>query len=94
MTKLINMLNIRNNTLCMVVEVHLRYIAPVANLEVKDCLGDFHEHVNQIRCLLSTMQFFFESHNLYETTQSQLGITFALPSLDIVTRQSLTFTII
>lgn len=49
MTKLTNMLNLRNISNCYVSDIHVRFIAHVDNLSMGDCLKDVHIYVNQIR---------------------------------------------
>lgn len=85
-TMLTNMLNIRNNTSCLVVEIHVQCIAHVwciahvVNLVVEDCVRDMHEHVNQSDAYYQncSLQSSVKHHDICETTKRQLGITVAL----------------
>lgn len=77
------MFNITNNKSRTVSDLHLRCIAHVVDLAVKDCLTDINAQINQIRSLLSVMRCSINRSDMYEDTQRQLGLTVALPSMDV-----------
>lgn len=94
MAKLIDKMNIKNNTNRRVCDMHVRCIAHVVNLAVKDCLNDVHQEINSVRSLLSAIRCSVKRRDAYEHAERQLGLTVSLPSLDVPTRWSSTFNMI
>lgn len=94
MEKLLDMLNIRNNTSTVITNFHVRCIAHVVHLAVGECLKDIHGNVSLSWSLLSAIRWSIKRRDIYEKTQKQLEITVSLSCLDVLTRWSSTFNMI
>lgn len=60
------MINIKNNTNCSVNDIHIRCIAHVVNLSVKDCLSEDYEQINQIKWMLSAIRSSVKRFGIFE----------------------------
>lgn len=78
-----DILNSGNNACRTVDELHLRCIAHVVNLAVKDCLSIVHQNITAIRTLLSAIRSPVNPRDMYENIQNQLAHIVPLPSLNL-----------
>lgn len=70
---------------------HVRCIAHVINIGVKECISSIDEEVGKIREAINTIKVSVKRRDVFEAVRKELKIQCELPSLDCQTRWSSTF---
>lgn len=73
-----DMVNIKNNKSQFVNCMHVKCIAHVVNLDVKECLDCLDCHVNQIPSPLPAIRSSAKRRDFYDETQHNLGLKISL----------------
>ena len=76
-------------------DFHVRCIAHVVNLAVRECLSQVHSEIQAIRALLNSIRSSTKRRDLFERVRDEMGeVHTHCPGLDVVTRWSSTFNMI
>lgn len=73
---------------------HVRCIAHVLNLAVKECMQLVHDKLEKVRRLLSSIRCSVKRRALFNDIKVEMGVRCELPGLDVETRWSSTFDMI
>ena len=84
----------KNQTDKTVEEIHVRCIAHIVNLAVKDCFTLIHDKIQQVRSLVSAINSSVKRRDLFENARKTLKLSVSVPGLDCETRWSSTFTMV
>lgn len=73
---------------------HVKCLAHVLNLAVKECMGLIHDKITKIRKLIGCLQCSVKRKDVFNDVKVELGLRLELPGLDVDTRWSFTFNMI